>query len=74
MMLISLPESERFSLSIDDPIFMKLIEQISVFDVTVILQLQDLMIVLQFLVLSEEGVHIIIELVFFMFDFLHLNS
>ena len=52
MMRISLSESERFAFSIDEPILMKLVEKISVLAMPIILYLQDLMIVLQFLVLS----------------------
>ena len=74
MHLISLPKSDRFAFSIDDPIFMQLVEQVRVLAVTVILNLKHLMFILHLLVLSKEGVLVFIQLIFLMLDLLHLFS
>jgi len=50
---------------------MEIVEEVRVLTVSVILHLQHLMLILQFLVLSEEGVLILIQFVFLMLDFLH---
>ena len=74
MHLISLSKSDRFAFSIDDPVFMQLVEQVRVLAVTVILYLKHLMLILLLLVLSEEGVLIFIQLIFLILDLLHLFS
>ena len=74
MHLISLPKSDRFAFSHDDPIFMQLVEQVIVLAVTVILNLNHLMLILHFLVLSKEGVLVFIQLILLILDFFHLFS